>query len=104
MDFSVTSANKTVRSLVLFLWAWSQSWPYNSLHKCWTNLTLKCYPNTFVEVDAQIVEGCQQIITYLKGYSYSWKALLQETMQSETYGKYSWQYKKNNFMLNAGSD
>ena len=27
---------------------------------------LKCYANTFVKVDAQIVEGCQRAISYLK--------------------------------------
>ena len=31
------------------------------------------------------------------------KALLQETKESETYCEYSSQYKKNNFMLNAGA-
>ena len=35
----------------------------------WSNLTLKCYPNTFVKVDARIDEDCLQTIPYLKGYS-----------------------------------
>ena len=26
--------------------------------KCWSNLTLKCYANTSVKVEAQIVEEC----------------------------------------------
>ena len=33
-------------------------------------LTLKCYANTFVRVDAQIEEECRQTISYLKGYAY----------------------------------
>ena len=33
-------------------------------------LTLKCYANTFVKVDAQIEEDSRQTIYYLKGYSY----------------------------------
>ena len=35
----------------------------------WSNLTLKCYANTFVKVDARIDEDCLQTISYLKGYS-----------------------------------
>ena len=34
-----------------------------------SNLTLKCYANTFVKVDALIDEGCLQTISYLKRYS-----------------------------------
>ena len=34
-----------------------------------SNLTLKCFANTFVKVDALIDEGCLQTISYLKGYS-----------------------------------
>ena len=34
--------------------------------KCLSNLTLKCYANTFVKVDAQIIEGCRRTISYLK--------------------------------------
>ena len=36
----------------------------------WSNLTLKCYANTFVKVDARIEVECRQTISYLKGYSY----------------------------------
>ena len=34
--------------------------------KCLSNLTLKCYANIFVKVDAQIFEGCRRAISYLK--------------------------------------
>ena len=37
--------------------------------KCWSNLTLKCYANTFVKVDARIKVECRQTISNLKGYS-----------------------------------
>ena len=43
------------------------------------------------------------LISYLQGYSCP-KLQLQQTEWSETYGEYSSQYKKNNFMLNAGQD
>ena len=36
-DFSLTSANKPQSSLVIYLQIWSQSWPYNSLHKIGDN-------------------------------------------------------------------
>ena len=42
-------------------------------------------------------------ISYLQGYSCP-KLQLQETEQSETCCEYSSQYKKNNYMLNAGQD
>ena len=42
-------------------------------------------------------------MSYLQGYSCP-KLQLQETEQSEKYGEYSSQYKKNNFMLYAGQD
>ena len=42
-------------------------------------------------------------MSYVQGYSCP-KLQLQETEQSEKYGEYSSQYKKNNFMLNAGQD
>ena len=35
--FSLTSANKPQSSLVIYLQIWSQSWPYNSLHKIGDN-------------------------------------------------------------------
>ena len=35
----------------------------------WSNVTLKCYANKFVKVDARIDEDCLQTISYLKGYS-----------------------------------
>ena len=35
--------------------------------KCWSNITLKCYTNTFVKDDARIALSP---ISYLKGYSY----------------------------------
>ena len=38
--------------------------------KCWSNVTLKCYANTFVKVDTRIEVECRQTISYLKGYSY----------------------------------
>ena len=38
--------------------------------KCWSNIALKCYLNTFVKVDAQILDNCRRTIPYLKGYSY----------------------------------
>ena len=38
--------------------------------KCWSNIALKCYANTFVKVDAQILDICRRTIPYLKGYSY----------------------------------
>ena len=69
----------------------------------WSNLAWKCNVNTFVKVDAQIEENCQWTISYLQEYPCP-KLQLQETEKSETYDKYSSQYKKNNCMLNAGQD
>ena len=37
--------------------------------KCWSNLTLKCYANTFVKVEGKSANGLSPID--LKGYSYS---------------------------------
>ena len=54
-----------------------------------------------MKVDAQIEENCRRTISYLQGYSCP-KLQLKETGKSETYGEYSSQCKKNNFILNAG--
>ena len=51
-----------------------------------------------VKVDAQTKENC-----HVQG-SCCPKLQLQETGLSKTYGEYSLQSKKNNFMLNAGQD
>ena len=56
-----------------------------------------------MKADAHIGGNCLRTISYLQGYS-CLKLQLQETEQSETYGEYSSQYKKNNFMLIAGQD
>ena len=64
--------------------------------KFWSNLTFKCHANTLVKVDTQIVEECRRTLYYLKGYSYS------KLYCKKTRGEYGSQYKKNNFMLNAG--
>ena len=56
-----------------------------------------------MEIDTPIEDNCRRTISYLQGYSCP-KLQLQETEQSETYGEYSSEYKKNNFMLNAGQD
>ena len=69
----------------------------------WSSLTLKCNANTFVKVDAQTKENCRQAISHVQG-SCCPKLQLQETGLSKTYGEYSLQRKKNNFMLNAGQD
>ena len=69
----------------------------------WSNLILKCNANTFVEADTQIEDNCRRTIFNLQGYS-CLKLQRQEIEWSETYGKYSSQYKKNNFMLNVGQD
>ena len=63
--------------------------------------TETCNANTFVKVDAQTAENCRQAISYVQG-SCCPKLQLQKTGLSKTYGEYSVQYKKNNFMLNAG--
>ena len=54
-----------------------------------------------MKVDAQIEINCRRTISYLQGYSCP-KLQLKETGKSETYGEYSTQCKKNNFILNAG--
>ena len=54
-----------------------------------------------MKVDAQIEINCRRTISYLQGYSCP-KLQLKETGKSETYGEYSSQCKKNNFILNAG--
>ena len=54
-----------------------------------------------MKVDAQTEENCRQAISYVQE-SCCPKLQLQETGLSKTYGEYSLQYKKNNFMLNAG--
>ena len=56
-----------------------------------------------MKVDARIEGNCGCTISYLQGYSCP-KLQLQETEQSETYSECSSQYKKKNFMLNAGQD
>ena len=66
-DFSLTSENKPQSSLVLHLQVRDRR---TRCAKCWSNLTLKCYANTFVKVDAQIEEECRHTISYQKGHSY----------------------------------
>ena len=56
-----------------------------------------------MKADTQIEDNWRQSISYLQEYSCP-KLQLQQTEWSETYGEYSSQYKKNNFMLNAGQD
>ena len=56
-----------------------------------------------MKVDSQIEDNRRRTISYLQGYSCP-KLQLQEIEYSETYGEYYSQYKKNNFMLNAGQD
>ena len=56
-----------------------------------------------MKADARIEGNCLGTISYLQGYS-CLKLQFQESEQSETYCEYSSQYKKNNFMLNAGLD
>ena len=41
-----------------------------SAYRCWSNLTLKCYANTFANLDSQIEKECRRAISYLKGYSH----------------------------------
>ena len=56
-----------------------------------------------MKIDTQIENNCRRAISHLQVYSYP-KLQLQETDQSETYGEYISQNKKNNFMLNSGQD
>ena len=56
-----------------------------------------------MKVHTQTEDKCRRTISYLKGYSCP-KLHLQEIERSETYGEYSLQCKKDNFMLNAGHD
>ena len=70
--------------------------------KCWSNLTLKCNANTFVKVDAKVKKECRRTI-YLQGYSCPKLYCKKLSSNAETY-VFSSQYKRNNFMLNAGQD
>ena len=69
--------------------------------KCWSNLTLKCNANTFVKVDAKVKKECRRTICYLQGYSCPKLYCKKLSNNAETY-EFSSQYKRNNFMLNAG--
>ena len=71
--------------------------------KCWSNLTLKCNANTFVKVDAKVKKECRWTICYLQGYSCP-KLYCKKLSNSAETHVFSSQYKRNNFMLNAGQD
>ena len=69
--FSLTAADKPQSSQLLCICTFEVNRDHTTrCTKCWCNLTLKCYANTFVKVDAQIEKDCRRTICYLKGYSY----------------------------------
>ena len=100
-DFSLTSA-RNLSALQFYICKFEGNRDRKTrCTKCWSNLTLKCYADTFVKVDAQIEEDCRQTISYLKGYSYL-KLYCKKQGNQKLTGEYSQHLKKNNFKLSAG--